>query len=584
MLLAITQKRYLYLLNNTKNDKYRMAENKKTDLFEILDDLFAIDWLQMASNVFYGTKELVDFEFMEHEDFVRWLHNHNCLYKEDIETETYELIQKQFPTFSLESWDRFYNAILFLNIDKYYNDMCSDEQAKLFLKLFPPKSYFSPYAKTTVAPVDALNKFAFSSTLEMIVYDITNEIYHNQDAEEFGESATECRESFVFHLCDMILQLFEYQISGEEIMGEYTIEKFVKEFFIAPWFREINAEVYRRIEILFYLLKSKHMRSIMAYEYNNSKKDQESYGYNKIEITEFINADLLHRFECKNYIYKCYDKYEVTGLDIFNFTEKDNIILLLALYGKIYGKLSFPQCDICGHYFVRNRDNKKQQICNRCKVQTKLWEEIAFLQKEYDDIRQRYDKTRHDIRAKQKKGKYNYADEVKVFDLFFFPLYEAYLGGLKKIIEQVLKEHIRYLYDQLDDENFTEIYPLEFKELKDQISIEKALLSCNTSCHELLDDFSFTRFQTQNLTPNKFLQTYECLPASGKDLLFEENELSQLFLTIISVFSAYNVSFEKIIEIYEDIIRENYDNETHPYVKSLLSHIFAGSAMPEKYR
>ena len=356
MLIGITDNHYLSLLNINKTDTYRLLSNEGNEIYDIVDDLLAIDWLKMSSYIFYGSGEFIDFELISHEEFVEWLKDHHCLYKDDIEDVTYELIKKQFPTFTLESWNRFYNAILFLNLNDFYNGLTGNEQLELFSHLFPKPSFFSPYAHKEASPVIALTKYAFSSTIEMLVYDI----YYKEDAIEFGESEDEFHENFVFQLCNNMLSVFEYQKSGEEVLGEYTVERFIHDVFHAPWFDEISGKTYEHINLLFHLLNSSHIRKLFLDEYNISKNNTELYGFKKLQITDFINADLIHRFDCKNYIDECYSKYEISGIDLFNFTEQDNIVLLLALYAKAHGKVSFAKCEICGHYFVRNQKTRSR--------------------------------------------------------------------------------------------------------------------------------------------------------------------------------------------------------------------------------
>jgi len=576
MLIGITDNHYLSLLNIDKTDTYRLLSDEGNEIYDIVDDLLAIDWLKMSSYIFYGTGEFIDFELMSHEEFVEWLHDHHCLYKDDIEDMTYELIQKQFPTFTLESWNRFYNAILFLNSNDFYNGLTGNEQLELFSRLFPKPSFFSPYAHKEASPVRALTKFAFSSTLEMLVYDIVEDIYYNEDAIEFGESEDEFHENFVFQLCNNMLSVFDYQKSGEEFLGEYTVERFIHDVFHAPWFDEISGKTYEHINLLFHLLNSSHIRKLFSDEFFISKNNTELYGFKKLQITDFINADLIHRFDCKNYIDECYSKYEISGIDLFNFTEQDNIVLLLALYAKAHGKVSFAKCNICGHYFVRNQKNKKQNDCNRCKIQTAKWEDINGLNLELAKIRQRCDKAKFDIKKR--------TDEYKsILEKLFQPLFKAYINGLEQVIVQVSKEHIRYIYEQYDDAIFTELYSIEFKELKDQVAVDKQLLDCTTTVHEVIKEFSFADFQTEHLTPNKFIDEYEEL--SDVDLMDGKGKLFKTFSVIISILSTYNVSYNDIINEYKRIIKYVYPKkDVHPYVKVLYSKNFAGSFIPEEYR
>ena len=576
MLIGITDNHYLSLLNINKTDTYRLLSNEGNEIYDIVDDLLAIDWLKMSSYIFYGSGEFIDFEFMSHEEFVEWLQEHHCLYKDDIEDVTYELLQKQFPTFTLENWDRFYNAILFLNLNEYYNELTGNEQLELFSRLFPKPSFFSPYAKKEASPVIALTKYAFSSTIEMLVYDIVEDIYYNEDAIEFGESEDEFHENFVFQLCNNMLSVFEYQKSGEEVLGEYTVERFIKDVFHAPWFDEITGKTYEHINLLFNLLNSSHIRELLSDEFAISKSNTELYGFRKLQITDFINADLIHRFDCKNYIDECYKKYEISGIDLFNFTEHDNIVLLLALYAKAHGKVSFAKCDICGHYFVRNQKNKKQNNCNRCKIQTAKWEGINSLNLELAKIRQRCDKAKFDIKKR--------TDEYKVIlEELFQPLFKAYINGLEQVILQVSKEHIRYIYEQYDDAIFTELYSIEFKELKDQVAVDKQLLNCTTTVHEVIKDFSFADFQTEHLTPNKFIDEYEEL--ADVDLIDGKGKLFETFSAIISILSAYNVSYNEIVGEYKRIINYVYpQRDVKPYIKTLYAKNFAGDFIPKEYR
>ena len=124
--------------------------------------------------------------------------------------------------------------------------------------------------------------------------------------------------------------------------------------------------------------------------------------------------------------------------------------MLLALYAKAHGKVSFAKCNICGHYFVRNQKNKKQNDCNRCKIQTAKWEDINGLNLELAKIRQRCDKAKFDIKKR--------TDEYKsILEKLFQPLFKAYINGLEQVIVQVSKEHIRYIYEQYDDAIFTDL-------------------------------------------------------------------------------------------------------------------------------
>ena len=84
MLIGITDNHYLSLLNIDKTDTYRLLSDEGNEIYDIVDDLLAIDWLKMSSYIFYGTGEFIDFELMSHEEFVEWLHDHHCLYKDDI--------------------------------------------------------------------------------------------------------------------------------------------------------------------------------------------------------------------------------------------------------------------------------------------------------------------------------------------------------------------------------------------------------------------------------------------------------------------------------------------------------------------
>lgn len=576
MLIGITDNHYLSLININKTDTFRLLSDEGNEIYNIIDDLLAIDWLKMSSYIFYGAENPIDFELLSHEEFVEWLDKHHCLYKDDIEDLTYQLLQKQFPTFTLENWDRFYNAILFLNLNDYYNALKGNEQLELFSRLFPKPSFFSPFAKTEDSPVIALTKFAFSSTLEMLVYDIVKDLYYNEDAIEFDENEDEFHENFVFQLCSNILSVFEYQKSGEEFLGKYTVDSFINDIFHTKWFDEISGKTYEHINLLFHLLNSTHIRKTLSDEFSMSQNNTELYGFKKLQITDFVNADLIHRFECKNYIDECYEKYEISGIDLFNFTEQDNIVLLLALYAKAHGKVSFAKCEICGHYFVRNQKNKKQNECNRCKMQTAKWDGVKTLNLELIKIRQRFDKAKYDIKIRTD----GYND---ILNNLFVPLFEKYIKALEKIILQISKEHMRYVYEQYDDEIFAELYNIEFKELKDQVAVAKQLLKCNTTVHEIISDFSFADFQTEHLTPNKFIDEYEDIAKSN--LLNGEGKLFKTFSVIISILSAYNVSYDGIVKQYENIIEYTYSKkEVKPYVKALYEINFAGALIPEEYR
>ena len=406
----------------------------------------------------------------------------------------------------------------------------------------------------------------------MLVYDI----YYKEDAIEFGESEDEFHENFVFQLCNNMLSVFEYQKSGEEVLGEYTVERFIHDVFHAPWFDEISGKTYEHINLLFHLLNSSHIRKLFLDEYNISKNNTELYGFKKLQITDFINADLIHRFDCKNYIDECYSKYEISGIDLFNFTEQDNIVLLLALYAKAHGKVSFAKCEICGLYFVRNQKNKKQNECNRCKIQTTKWEDINILYLELAKIRQRFDKAKYDNKKQ--------TDNQYILKELFEKLLKQYIKGLEKVILQVSKEHIRYLYEQYDDAIFAELYSIEFKELKDQVAVDKQLLNCTTTVHEIIKDFSFADFQTKHLTPNRFLAEFN-EAKDEVDLLKGEGKLFNTFSTILSVLSAYNVSYEGIISEYKKIVKHIYPNDdVKPYIKALYAKNFAGDFIPKEYR
>jgi len=551
MIITISQQKILQLINIEKDDISRVAGAvTEIDLFDVLDDLFSIDWLQMASLLFHGHDDWFwqhevdpEYPFTDYETFHEWLHQNDCLYKETISPATFELLKTQFPTFSEENWDHFYNAYLFLNMEGFFTGLDVTARRELFYKMFPRVSFLSPFKLIDKTPVEMLSKFVFSSNLEMLVYDIIRDIYVDEHHM--------CSEQEVRNFCACLLDSFSFKKrQAEERDYMYTVEQFADDYFKDGLLKVIQPTTYKHIQLLFHLLTSTRFNSLLCVEFRYNQYEQGRYGQEHFPVSYFIDADISDRFECKRYIYDCYSKYEITGIDIFNVNKDTNLFLLLGLYASCFSTLSFAKCNTCGHYFVRNTKNKKQVQCDRCKAYISQFDNVTDLMEAAKGIQINSQTAKNRLKAalsdehskiSEWLNGYNTDQVEKAYD----SLISEYRKRLSDVILLLSQEHIRDRYDMMDNYYFVE--------LRDQIAQEKTFIpTCSLQSGML--DFDFKAFYDEHLAPKPFFTYFHLLydAATENDEGKIKQAMSQLqttFAMMKSIFLSYNLDVSGIEDI-----------------------------------
>lgn len=553
MIITISQQGKLQLIDLGKDDVCRVVGfSTEIELFEVLDDLFAIDWIQMAAVLFGGRDDWYwqqefdpEYPFTDYDTFHDWLHRHRCLYKGSIATATFDLLKTQFPSFSEENWDRFYNAFLLLNNEGFFTELDIIERREQFYKMFPRVSFLSPFKSIDKDPVEMLSKFVFSSNLEMLVFDIIKDIY-------VGESnmcsEQEVRE-FSAHLLD---SLYFNKRHAEELECIYSFEQFVDDYFKKGFSEDIPSATYEHIRLLYHLLTSADFNGHLCVEFRYNQYEQGRYGQERFPISYFVDADLTERFECKNYIYNCYSKYEITGLHIFNVNKDTNLFLLLGLYASCFSSLSFAKCNTCGHYFVRNTKNKKQVQCNRCKVFVSQFVDVTDLLEEAKGIQTNSQTAKNRLKAalSDKDSKINEwlrsYNTDQVFEAYC-NLIAEYRNGINDVILLLSQEHIRDRYDMIDDDYYVE--------LSNQIAQEKSFIPTNSSQSGMLE-FDFKAFYDDYLSPKPFFSYFELLYNAGtdKDESIRKQatlQLQLMFSKMKSIFHVYGLDVARMENLEE---------------------------------
>lgn len=532
MIITITQQGKLKLIDLGKDDVCRVVGfSTEIELFEVLDDLFAIDWIQMASVLFHGRDDWYwqqefdpEYPFTDYDTFHEWLHRHRCLYKASIASATFDLLKTQFPSFTEENWDRFYNAFLFLNKEGFFTELDIIERREQFYKMFPRVSFLSPFKPIDKDPVEMLSKFVFSSNLEMLVFDIIKDKY-------VGECEV-CSEQELREFCaNLVDTLYFNKRRAEELECSYSLQQFVDDYFKKGFLEDIPPATYEHIRLLYHLLTSTDFNGHLCVEFRYNQYEQGRYGQERFPISYFVDADLTERFECKEYIYDCYSKYEITGLHIFNVNKDTNLFLLLGLYASCFSTLSFAKCNTCGHYFVRNTKNKKQVQCNRCKVFVGQFVDVADVLEEAKGIQINSQTAKNRLKAalSDKDSRINEYlqsyDTKQVFDAYC-DLIAEYRNRINDVILLLSQEHIRDRYDMIDD-----YYCVE---LSDQIAQEKAFIPTSSLQSGRLD-FDFKAFYDDYLSPKPFFSYFELLYDAAVDK--EEGIRNQAALQLQVTFS-----------------------------------------------
>lgn len=561
MLITITDQNRLQTIDIDKDDTIRVVDGSvAVDLFEIIDDLLAIDWMGMASNLFMGIGNLwieqefePEYPFVNYETFHQWLKDHDCLYKESLNPVTYNMLKTQFPKFSEQAWDRFYNAFIFLNSEGYYSEISPNERRDLFYKMFPKLGFFSPFSKTEKNPIKMLSQYVFSSNLEMLVYDIFRDIYKGD---------YDCpTEPEVRDFCANLSEWFRIKKRhSEDIEYQYSVDQFIKDFFTTSNFGEITAESYDKLEMLHSFLCSKDFNNLLMVEFRMSEYENMHYGQERIPISYFVDSDLLDRFKCKNYLYSCYEQYEITGIDIFNLNNEVNLVLLLGLYASCFTNLSFGKCNTCGHYFVRNKNNRTQIQCDRCKAYVSQFTNVTEIQEQKKIITRNSQTARSRMNKDFEKRSGNESSFYELLggDKRIFDLYDEMIEEYRRKIDEVIMllscEHILFRYDIMDEYGLVE--------LADQIKEEKKMVPIQSTQYGMLD-FDFLEFYNDYLSKKSFFKMFKL----ANDSLMNKSKFHQAslqlqitFAKMRSVFLSYNLDVSQIEDIQNrfcDLLNES---------------------------